>query len=256
MFLAQDRCICLRIVEYSETSQIVTLLAREHGLLRAIAKGAHRKTQAGASKFGGGIDLLDLGLAVFTARPEKDLATLTEWELREGHLHLRKNLRALHLAFYAAELVSLLIEEHDPHPQLFDRLEHVLLELGTPRTEQAFLAFQMHLLRQAGYLPELTACAACGKSVPSVWAVCFAFERSGVVCRDCERAFPQRTSLDGRLLRIMQYVLGMTRHDASPARLPVLTRHQTDPINRLLAQHIQHTLSRPLRLASFVLPVR
>src|SRR4030095_9848436 len=104
MPLAHDRCICLRKVEYSETSQILTLLSREHGLLRVIAKGAHRTTKAGSSKFGGGIDLLDLADAVFTHAPEKELATLTEWHLREGHLEFRSSLRGMYLAQYAAEL--------------------------------------------------------------------------------------------------------------------------------------------------------
>src|SRR4051794_14160600 len=143
MPLASDRCICLRKVEYSETSQILTLLSREHGLFRAIAKGAHRRTKAGASKFGGGLDLLEIGDAVFTHDPARDLATLTEWGLREGHLELRRDLRGLYLGLYAAELVSRLIEEHDAHPEIFDRLAATLAELATPRREQAFLAFQL-----------------------------------------------------------------------------------------------------------------
>src|SRR2546421_241409 len=50
MPLARDRCVCLRKVEYSETSQILTLFGREHGLMSVIAKGAHRTTKQGASK--------------------------------------------------------------------------------------------------------------------------------------------------------------------------------------------------------------
>src|SRR4051794_30262340 len=107
MALTRDRCICVRKVEYSETSQILTLLSRDHGLMRVIAKGAHRRTKAGHSKFDGGLDLLDLGDAVFSLRLEKDLATLTEWSLRDGHLELRRTLRGLYLAQYAAELVGL-----------------------------------------------------------------------------------------------------------------------------------------------------
>src|SRR4030095_5051404 len=116
MSLVNDRCICLRRAEYSETSQILLLFGRAHGLVRVIAKGAHRVTKAGASKFGGGIDLLDLADATFTDRADKDLSTLTEWKLLDGHLELRRSLRGLYLGFYAAELVGLLIEEHDPHP--------------------------------------------------------------------------------------------------------------------------------------------
>src|SRR5215471_16518543 len=126
MPLVADQCICLRKFEYSETSQILTLLAKSHGLLRVIAKGAHRKTKAGASKFGGGIDLLDLGEAVFTDAPERELATLTEWQLIDGHLELRRSLRSVYAGLFAAELVTALFEEHDPHPILFEKLQQTL----------------------------------------------------------------------------------------------------------------------------------
>src|SRR5213593_2540492 len=131
MPLSNDRCICLRKTEYSETSQILTLFARNHGLLRVIAKGAHRTTKAGASKFGGGIDLLDAGDAVFTLDLEKQLGTLTEWRLTDGHLELRRNLRAIYLGQYGAELIGYLIEEHDPHAELYDRFEQMLAALAT-----------------------------------------------------------------------------------------------------------------------------
>ncbi len=60
MPLVSDRCICLRKLDYSETSQILMLMSRDYGIIRVIAKGAHRKTKAGASRFDGGIDLLDV----------------------------------------------------------------------------------------------------------------------------------------------------------------------------------------------------
>src|SRR5690348_4770634 len=108
MALARDRCICVRKVEYSETSQILVLFGREHGLVRVIAKGAHRRTKAGASKFDGGLDLLDSGEAVFTLDVARDLNILTEWSLRDGHLEIRRNLRAIYLGLYGAELISTL----------------------------------------------------------------------------------------------------------------------------------------------------
>jgi len=251
--MARDRCICLRKVEYSETSQILTLFAREHGLLRVIAKGAHRRTKAGASKFDGGVDLLDVGAAVFTHHLGRDLDTLTEWNLLEGHLAMRRSLRGMYLAQYAAELVSTLFEEHDAHPELFDRLEQVLNDLGTPRQEEAFLAFQLDLLRESGYLAELSGCVECGQATTDGPAVSFSPSRGGVVCRGCEGATPDRTTLDLRLLRLVQGVLRLPRANGTAQRLPRLTRHQTDPINRLLVDHVEHTLGKRLRVAGYVL---
>ncbi|WP_428938882.1 DNA repair protein RecO [Fontivita pretiosa] len=251
MPLVSDCCICLRKTEYSETSQILMLLGREHGIVRVIAKGAHRKTRAGASRFDGGVDLLDLGQAVLTYAPERELGTLCEWSLREGHLALRRNLRALYLALYAAELTSLLFEEHDPHPELFDRLEQTLRELPSPRIEQVFLAFELDLLREAGYVPQLSECVMCGSS--SLERAYFSAARGGVVCRNCEQLAPDRIVIDPRLLRLVQTMSRLPRTNGSPQRLPQLTRYQTDPINKLLAEHVEHTLSRRLRMRSYVL---
>lgn len=256
MALERDRCICLRKVEYSETSQILLLFGREHGLLRVIAKGAHRKTKVGASKFGGGLDLLDVGDAVFTFDPARELNTLTEWDLREGHLGLRRSLRAVYLAQYAAELAALLFQEHDAHPTLFDAFLAMLPELATPRAEETFLNFQLDLLRESGYLPELTACAECGLPAGDYDLAYFSPARGGVVCRNCEGRVTDRVAFDLRLLRLMQGVLKLPRVNGAGSlaqRLPRLTRHQTDPINRLLSDHVQHTLGRRLRLTQYVL---
>lgn len=253
MPLIRDRSICLRKTEYSETSQIVTLLTRDHGLIRAIAKGAHRRTKAGASKFDGGIDFLELGEAVFTHEPSRELETLTEWTLREGHLDFRKDLRSLYLAMYAGELVDKLLEPHDPHPDLFDHLEVALGELGTDRREQAFLAFELELLRETGYLPEFFACTSCGRQSNGMAPGYFSAKLGGAVCRDCESSQPDRLSIEPRLARIVQtYLRGATGDDAVAPPLPQLTRQQTDPINHILLAHIQHTLGRPLALGRWV----
>jgi DNA repair protein RecO (recombination protein O) len=253
MALVHDRCICLRKTEFSETSQILTLFSREHGITRVIAKGAHRRTKAGASKFDGGIDFLDVGQAVFSHDPARDLVPLTEWSLCEGHLGLRRSLRGIYLGLYAAELVGRLIEEHDPHPELFERLESTLPELATPRREEAFLAFEMDLLRESGYLAELFTCVSCGLALDDRGPTFFSSERGGTICRNCEGTIPDRNSIDPRLLRLLQGILRLPRANGSPRRLPQLTRHQTDPINRLFAMQIQHTLGRPLRMPKYVL---
>ena len=253
MALTHDRCICLRKVEFSETSQILTLLARDHGLVRCVAKGAHRRTKAGASKFDGGVDLLDVGDAVFTLRLEKDLATLTEWSLRDGHLPLRGALRPLYLGQYAAELTSLIIEEHDPHPYLNDRLEWTLNELASPRAEEVFLAFELDLVRESGYLPNPSACANCHAPFGDAEPWSFSPSRGGVVCQNCESIAHDRVTIDPRSVALIAHVLNLPRAGGALTRAPRLTRGQTDPVNRLLAEHMQHTLGRKLNLARFVI---
>ncbi len=258
MALARDRCICVRKTEFSETSQILALFGRDHGLVRVIAKGAHRRTKAGSSKFDGGVDMLDVGDAVFTLHVERDLNTLTEWGLRDGNQPLHRDLRAMYLGLYAAELVSSLIEEQDPHADLFDRFATLLAELPTPRTEEAFLAFELDLLRYVGLLSDLSRCAACNR--PALEATgggtgdtSFSPERGGLVCRACEGKVGDRVRLDGRLARLAQQILRLPRVAGTPQRLPRLTRHQTDPLNAVFARQVAHTVGKRLRMPAYVL---
>jgi DNA repair protein RecO (recombination protein O) len=252
MALVHDPCICLFKTEYSETSQVLCLFSRTHGIVRVLAKGAHRRTKAGASRFDGGVDLLELGDAVFTHDPQKELAILTEWHLAEGRLGLRQNLRAIYLGLYAAELIEKLIQQHDPHPELFDQFRTLLPQMESARREEAFLAFELELLREAGYLPAFSTCVSCGSSAgdwPRAW---FSPARGGILCRNCEAAFPDRVELDVRLLRLVQMILLLPRAEGPSPRLPRLSRHQTDPLNRMLADQVEHTLGRPLRLRRYI----
>ncbi len=254
MALSRDRCVCVRKVEYSETSQILTLFGREHGLLRVIAKGSHRATKAGYSKFDGGVDLLDVGHAVFTFDPGKDLNTLTEWSLRDGNLPLRKHLRGMYLGLYAAELVSVLLEEQDAHRDLYLSFEKSLRDLASEKNEETFLAFQLDLLHQTGNLADPGTCVACGCGIfESRSAAYFSPAQGGAVCDTCQATVPGRIPFDPRLLRLAQQLLKLPRNNGATLRLPRLTRHQTDPLNRLFAEQIRLIVGRKMRMPEYVL---
>jgi DNA repair protein RecO (recombination protein O) len=253
MALARDRCICVRKVEYSETSQILTLFGRDHGLLQVIAKGAHRRTKAGHSKFDGGADLLDVGEAVFTFDPGRDLNTLTEWSLREGNLPLRKHLRGMYLGLYSAELISTLLAEHDPNPDLFLRFEKSLADLGNGKGEETFLAFQLDLLHQTGHLADFNVCVECGGGIVEDRVAFFSPGRGGSICQNCQGVVSDRIRLDPRLMRLAQQLLRLPRSNGTALRLPRLTRHQTDPLNRLFAEQVNHTLGKRMRMTGYVL---
>ncbi len=252
MALARDRCICVRKLEYSETSQILTLFGRDHGLFKVIAKGAHRRTKAGSSKFDGGADLLDVGEAVFTYDLAKDLNTLTEWKQREGYLPLRANLRGMYLGLFAAELVANLIEEGDPHPELFQRLARTLFELGTDRREEAFISFVMDLMQITGNLSDFRGCVACGRPAVETGTATFSPSQGGLLCGGCEAVAGDRIKFDARLLRLIRQMIALPRIKGVPQRLPRLSRHQTDPLNRLFSQHLEQVLGKRMRLVKYV----
>ena len=74
--LTKDLAICIRAIDYSETSQIVTFFTRASGKIGAIAKGSKRPKSA----FDGPIEIFSHGRIVFTDSNKEKLATLTEFE--------------------------------------------------------------------------------------------------------------------------------------------------------------------------------
>ncbi|MFQ5491439.1 MAG: DNA repair protein RecO [Phycisphaerae bacterium] len=84
----RDQGIVLRRLDFSESSQVLVLLTRDHGKVRVIAKGIKRSTK---TRFGTAIDLLDVGQVVLSVRAPRQeaLATLTEWDQSRSLLGLR-----------------------------------------------------------------------------------------------------------------------------------------------------------------------
>ena len=114
--LTKDLAICIRAVDYSETSQILTLFTRQAGKISAITKGSKRPKSA----FDGPIEVFSHGKIVFSDSNREKLATLTEFEQQPGFTNLANNLFALNCCFFATELVDKLTNDYDPHPELFD----------------------------------------------------------------------------------------------------------------------------------------
>ena len=114
--LIKDNAVCIRCVDYSETSQIVTFFTRDTGKISAIAKGSRRPK----SPFDGAIEMLSAGQIVFTSSDEPKLVTLTEFQ--QAPSPPMTDLYSLNCLYYACELVNSLTDEYDPHPLLFDSL--------------------------------------------------------------------------------------------------------------------------------------
>jgi len=161
----KDQAVVLRLVDWSETSQIAVLLTCEHGKLSAVAKGAKRQTPSIASRFSGGLELLCRGEAVYITKAGRDLANLIEWDLRDGHWAIRRNLRAFDLAMYTVDLTHHMLHDDDPHPATFAALVNVLAALdeqepgpalrSDPAWGGALLGFQWALIDDCGYRPML-----------------------------------------------------------------------------------------------------
>ncbi len=183
MALVTDSAVVLRRLDYSETSQIIVLMTRDHGKVRAIAKGIKRGTK---KRFATGMDLFDIGTAGINAKEERSesLALLTEWKQTRALSGLREALHRLHGAQYAVEITGGLTEDWDPHPELFDALILALTELAdSDEPFESLASYQRRLLESIGSLPRFDACVLCGRLDELTH---FSSFEGGMICRTCE----------------------------------------------------------------------
>ena len=241
--LEKDLVCCIRAVDYSETSQVLTLFGRKNGKISAIAKG----TKRAKSQFGGPIEPLSLGQIVFAKSPTKSLDTLTEFE-HQGHFYmLRNNLFALNCSLFAAELLDKLTTEGDGHPELFDSFVQFIKNSQETKDSREILTFlilfQLSLLKEIGLAPKLNSCTNCKSNFNNQSVVYFSSNRNGLICRDCEVSFPEKFRLSKNVASCLTNLNSISDTD----------EETLNEIEKILVYHFTQLLRNPPRMAKMVL---
>jgi DNA repair protein RecO (recombination protein O) len=189
--------IVVRLVDFSETSSVVTLFTQDFGKLGALAKGAKRPK----GPFDSALDLLALCRIVFIHKSPDVLDLLTEAKLERRFRAASRDLTRLYAGYYVAELLRELTDYGDPHPGLFRAADRALGRLDTeaPVPEVVF-RFEALALRELGYLPTLDTCVLCGQPLEREGPVLFGLQAGGVLCGACRVGQRQVVRLSPRVL--------------------------------------------------------
>jgi DNA repair protein RecO (recombination protein O) len=192
--------IVLKVVEFSETSSIVTLFTREFGKIHGLAKGARRPK----GPFESALDLLSLCHVVFLRKSSGALDLMTEAKLQRRFRPPGRDLSCLYAGYYVAELLTELTDDYDPHAPLFDLADQVLQELAHGgNVSTLVLRFELAALAILGHLPSLETCVECGSPVAQTDRVAFGMLAGGVLCQKCKSGKRQVVSLSGATLNAM-----------------------------------------------------
>ena len=225
--------IVLSTLRYGETSKIVRLATREHGVQSAIAKGALRPR----SRFGAALQSLSEGQARLLVKEHRELHILASFDLLRLHAGLAADLERYATASTLAE-VMLRFAPADPHPESYDLLREALglLEIAPPPELEA-LGFRVlwQLVSALGFAPALEACVRDGTPLPADGGLAFSTREGGALCPACA-ASHGATALPADARADLAALM-----DAG-AVLPPLDRRHAESHRRLLARYIRYHL--------------
>ena len=183
----RDRALVLRRHPFSESSAVVSVLTRRHGLVRLLARGLHRPR----SRFYAVLDYFDELELEWSPSKTSELSNLRSGALILRRRGLTRDLQRYRAAMSLLELAALGSRPGQPETALFKRLSSALDELDDESLdpEAARIRFQLGFLRQHGLSPALERCAACGGDAPPTSGppprVGFSAGAGGRLCAPC-----------------------------------------------------------------------
>jgi DNA repair protein RecO (recombination protein O) len=198
--LYRDEAIVLRTQKLGEADRIITMLTREHGRIRGVAKGVRRTM----SKFGARLEPgSHVEIQLYTG---KTFDTITQVEALmnygEAISHDYQRWTIASAILETAERFT--AQENEPALAEFQLVVGGMKALAENRHDSSLIldAFLLRSLAIGGYAPSMTICSRCEKPGPHRY---FSLVGGGSVCMECRPSVsatpaPETLELMGDLL--------------------------------------------------------
>ena len=196
----QTEAIVIKKTRLGEADRILTLYTPDMGKIQGVAKGVRRPK----SKLSGHLELLTHSM-IFLVHG-RNLDTIVGSQNIESFLPLKSDLELGAYALYATELVYQFGAERQENRRLFSLLLEIMQQLCRQKTADGsrpavgasqmrangnnqeisgiLRYFELHLLEEVGYRPQLGQCVSCRKVLPDTTNY-FSASSGGMVCPDC-----------------------------------------------------------------------
>lgn len=220
-------------LDYGETSRIINVLTREHGIIGMIAKGA--KTVK--SKLRSTTLKLTYGTFYMNYKEGK-LSILSNVDVINNFKNIKMDIEKISYVSYLLELASGVIK-HGIDPEVYDLLISSIMKI-----EEGFNPLvitnilELKYLDYLGVMPVIDSCAVCGSTTGIATLSSY---RGGYVCNDClknEKIVSEKTI---KLIRMFYYVdiEKITKLDISEQSMMEINYFITDYYDRYTGLYLK-----------------
>lgn len=149
----------LKRKNFGEADKLITLFTKNHGKVISVARGVRKIT----SRRAGSLELLNH--VKVSLHQTKGLPILTEAQIQNTFPDLKEDLNKISIAFLVLELTDRLFEEGQENRNVFDLISDTISRIDKAQTlaeaKKFQISFQIKLLTEMGYLPQLYNCTQC-----------------------------------------------------------------------------------------------
>jgi DNA repair protein RecO (recombination protein O) len=235
MPLKESEAIVLRTYPLRESDLLVTLFTRLEGKVRGVARAAKKSRK----RFGGSLEPLTYVKVAYDDRERNELARLDSCEVLESPLASEVSYpRAVALG-HVAELLDELLPDREPNDAVFRLALSILAQLRGKDYWLPITYFDLWMARLMGYLPELSECLNCGRSLNGSRAFYHALA-DGLMCPEHKRLASSEMSAESRKLAAQMLRAPLSTIDA------VTTQKSSADLRKFLLQILERNIEKKL----------
>jgi DNA repair protein RecO (recombination protein O) len=242
MALRETEAIVVRTYPFREADLLVTLFTRVEGKVRGVARSAKKSKR----RFGGALEPLTYVRAIYDVRERNDLVRLDSCEVLESPLAAEVSYARAVALGHIAELIDELLPDRESNDAIFRLTLSVLRVLTGPEIWMPVTYFDLWLTRLVGFLPELTECVVCGRSLNGSRAYFHALA-DGLTCIDDKRLASSEISSESRALAAQMF-----RAPVDSFAEQAWPKAQAADLRKLLIQILQRHLEKKLVTAGML----
>jgi DNA repair protein RecO (recombination protein O) len=231
----RTEAIVLSRFDLGETDRVFTLLTRERGKIRAVAKGARRPT----SKLAPSLEYFSRCRMILSRG--RDLDVITSVEVIERPDGMGARIDAFSHACHLAEVTNRLVPDEQEVPEIYRLLSVALAELEGPGDPWLLARwYEMALLALTGYRLDLYRCAGCGNELraePNMLGM----QSGGLLCPNCWPTDPNGRVMSMNAQKVLR---SLDRNGMSEVRRIAVEPMLANEIEAILSNYIRSIAER------------
>lgn len=236
----QTEAIIIKKIKLGEADRILTLYTPYLGKIQGVAKGVRRPR----SKLAGHLELITHS-QVSLARG-RNLDTITGSQTIDSFLPLKSDLWLTSCALYVTELINQFTADHVENYSLFQLLLEIMHHLCQAGDNELVLRyFELHLLNEVGYRPQLQQCVSCRSPLKPVTNA-FSPTDGGVLCPECRQMRSLTYPLSVNALKVLRLLQSSNYDTVSKLKM---NRELSDELNEVMSHYIEYLLDREVKSA-------